>query len=88
MFISVLFSCYTKGMDKAKMIAELNAYGALAIGFLLLLFVIWITALVDVTRRKFDDPSTKVVWALVVVLLHFIGAVIYFAFGRKQGRLP
>jgi 4-amino-4-deoxy-L-arabinose transferase-like glycosyltransferase len=55
---------------------------------LLALFVLWIVALVDVVRRHFPDPNTKLIWVLVVVLAHGIGALVYFAIGKKQGSLP
>ncbi len=50
--------------------------------------VFWIIELVDVARREFPDPNTKIIWILVVVLSHGIGALIYFFVGRSQGWLP
>ena len=48
-------------------------------------FVVWVVALVDVTRRRFQDTNTKLLWVLLVVLLHDLGAVLYLVIGRKQG---
>ena len=50
-------------------------------------FVIWIVALVDVVRRQFLDSTTKLVWVLVIVLAHTLGAIIYLIIGRRQGTL-
>jgi hypothetical protein len=73
-------------------------YPSLAFGFgspvdlfiiflVLLPSVFWIVELIDVLRRSFPEPSFKIVWVLVVVFTHFIGALIYYFVGRKQGTL-
>jgi Phospholipase_D-nuclease N-terminal len=51
-------------------------------------FVLWVIALVDVVRRQFGDPNAKIIWVLVIVLAHGLGAAIYLIVGRKQGSLP
>ena len=50
--------------------------------------VFWILEIVDVTRRQFTDPTTKLVWLLVIVLMHFLGAIVYYFAGKPQGWLP
>jgi hypothetical protein len=50
-------------------------------------FVFWIVELVDAARRQFDDPNMKIVWILVIFFFHFIGALIYYFAGKKQGQL-
>ncbi len=45
---------------------------------------VWIWALVDCLRRDFPEPVHKVVWVLVIILLHFLGAILYLAIGRQQ----
>ena len=61
-------------------------------GFFILLglasFVFWIVELVDVARREFRDPNTKLLWLLLVIFLHGLGAIIYYFAGRPQGWLP
>ncbi len=61
-------------------------------GFIILLslasFVFWIVELIDVCRREFRDPNTKLLWILMVVFLHGLGALIYYFAGRSQGWLP
>ncbi len=61
-------------------------------GFIILLsiasFVFWIVEIIDVARREFAEPNTKIIWLLVVVILHGLGALIYYFAGRPHGWLP
>jgi len=51
---------------------------------LLLIFgVPWIIALVDILRSEFKGNG-KIIWLLVAFFLSFVGAIAYFAIGRKQ----
>ena len=52
------------------------------------LTIFWIVEVVDVARRVFPDQNTKLVWLLVVVLAHGIGALVYYFVGKNQGVLP
>ncbi len=62
---------------------------AIPILFMLLLvaasFIIWIYALIDTATRHFTDPNAKLIWILVIIFTHLIGAIIYLAIGRSQG---
>jgi hypothetical protein len=49
--------------------------------------VLWLVALVDVARRKFAEPNMKLVWLLVIVFAHALGAIVYLIVGRSQGAL-
>ncbi len=49
--------------------------------------IFWLVELIDVVRRRFPEPSTKIIWVLVVIFTHFIGALVYCFVGRKQGTL-
>lgn len=52
-------------------------------GYLLsiLWFVLWIAAIVDCVKS--NNPN-KVVWIIVIILLPFIGSILYFLIGRKS----
>ena len=50
--------------------------------------VFWVVEIIDVARREFTDQTTKLVWLLVVILLHLLGAIIYYFAGKPQGWLP
>ena len=53
--------------------------------FGLLLFAFWIWMLIHaITNRGLSDGE-KIAWVLVVLFLHFLGAVIYFFVGRPKG---
>lgn len=61
-------------------------------GFVILLalasFVFWIVEIIDAARRQWPDPNTKIIWLLVIVLGHSIGAIVYYFAGRPSGWLP
>ena len=49
--------------------------------------IFWIVMLVDAIRRDFSDSTMKIVWVLVIVFTHFVGALVYYFIGRPTGRL-
>ena len=55
--------------------------GVLAVG--LLAFVFWIWMLIDAIKNPRLDGSQRIVWVLVIVFLHALGALIYFVAGRS-----
>lgn len=65
----------------------LGVYGLFMLA-MLAFTVFWIVELVDVARREFPDSNTKIMWLLVVLLAHGIGAIIYHIVGRPQGAIP
>ncbi len=40
-------------------------------------FVFWIAMLIDALQRKMESTE-KIVWVLVIVFLHALGALIYY----------
>ncbi len=44
-------------------------------------FVLWIVALVDCVRG--NNPN-KIVWIIVIILLPFLGSILYFVFGKTS----
>ena len=57
----------------------------LPLGLLSLAFWIWM--LVDAAQNRGLDQTERIVWVIVVALLHFLGAVIYFFAGRPKRKL-
>jgi hypothetical protein len=51
----------------------------------LLLFAFWIWMLIDAIQNKGLTDGEKVGWVLVIVLLHFLGGLLYFFIGRPKG---
>jgi uncharacterized membrane protein YidH (DUF202 family) len=57
----------------------------LPLGLLSLAFWIWM--LIDAAQNRGLDQNERIVWVIVVALLHFIGALVYFFVGRPKRRL-
>jgi hypothetical protein len=43
-----------------------------------------LVTLVDVLIRRFKGRSEKLAWIVVVLLVPFLGAILYFVIGRKN----
>lgn len=54
-------------------------------GLGLALFAFWLWMLIDCIQRDFPGSKDKIIWILVIVLLHWLGALIYFFVGRGKG---
>jgi hypothetical protein len=48
-------------------------------------FAFWIWMLVHAITNKGIGDGEKIAWVLVILFLHFIGALIYFFIGRPKG---
>jgi hypothetical protein len=46
----------------------------------------WIWMLVEVLTRETDEGNSRLIWALVIVFTHWIGALIYLL-ARRQERI-
>ena len=47
----------------------------------------WILMLIECATKEPDTGRTKVVWILILVFTHIIGAAIYFFFVRRPKRI-
>jgi drug/metabolite transporter (DMT)-like permease len=61
----------------------IRQYLPLLIPVVLIELALLIAALVDLIRRE-KTRGPKWVWVLVIVLINFIGPIIYFVAGRKE----
>jgi hypothetical protein len=50
----------------------------------LLCMVFWIWMLIHAIQNKGLTDTEKIVWVLVIALLHFVGALVYFFVGRPK----
>ena len=50
----------------------------------LISFVFWIWMLIDCIQNRNLASNDKLIWVLVVIFLYALGALIYFAVGRRQ----
>jgi hypothetical protein len=51
-------------------------------------FAFWIWMLISAIQNKGLTESEKIAWVLVVALLHFLGALIYFFVGHPKRKSP
>ena len=54
----------------------------------ILLFVFWIWMLISAIQNKGLTEGEKIAWVLVIVLLHFLGALLYFFIGHPKRKTP
>ena len=75
-------------METLVLLAQSDAGRALVGGGVLFLVialiasVVWIWALIDCLTSGMPT-NEKVLWVLVIFFLHLLGAILYFAIGRK-----
>lgn len=55
-----------------------------AAAFTILAFVFWIWMLIDAIQNPRLIGNEKIVWVLVIIFLHALGALIYFLVGRSK----
>lgn len=53
-------------------------------GFALLATVFWILMLVDCATKESSAGNDKLIWVLVILFTHLLGALIYFFIRRPQ----
>jgi hypothetical protein len=58
--------------------------GWLMIGIVLLAFLLPFIVLVDIVRSDFKGPNDKLIRVLIVLVMNFIGSILYLMIGRKQ----
>jgi hypothetical protein len=45
-------------------------------------FPFWVWSVVYIAKKRTKEPTDRVVWLLIVLLLGILGTMLYFAFGR------
>ena len=73
----------------------MELFGTVISGTILLLMIplillelgLLIWALVDCLKRERVKGGNKVVWILVIVLVNFIGPILYLLLGREEDRV-
>lgn len=61
------------------MLMDLEVLAAIILVMIVPLF--WLTTLITALLRKFDNPSEKLVWVIVILFLPFIGAILFWLIG-------
>jgi len=61
-----------------------TSYGLITWQFIILISIgIWIYSLIDILKNSFEK-NDKIIWFLVVLLLPFLGSILYIFIGRKR----
>ncbi len=50
---------------------------------ILLSIALWIYCLIDILKNKFAQ-NDKIIWVLVVILIPFIGSILYLFIGKNK----
>jgi hypothetical protein len=45
---------------------------------------LWIIALIRVIKNEFPGQNEKLIWALLIIFLPFIGTIVYFVVGKAR----
>ncbi len=56
----------------------------LFVGLIIALTIFWILMIVDCATRKKLSDGERVAWILVLVFLHFIGAMVYYLAVKRK----
>lgn len=85
---------YTPIPDAAAAAAAGTAAVGVAIGVMIfwviavgLGFVLFLWALIDCIRRDFPSPNDKILWIVLIILIGWIGPIVYLIVGRKKGTI-
>lgn len=54
----------------------------------LALFAFWIWMLIDAIQNRGLTDNEKIVWVLVIVFLHWLGALLYLVIGHPKRHVP
>lgn len=73
---------------KENVLLYLSGFGAPEIivmfMFVALPAVLWLWAIIDLVKRNFADNATKIIWAIAIIFIPFVGSILYLAVGRSK----
>ena len=72
-------------MESSHAFGFLAGLGVFGLILALLTSLFWLWMIIDCATSSIDGTQ-KIVWLLVIIFLHFIGALVYFFVGRKASR--
>ncbi|MGN6366776.1 MAG: PLDc N-terminal domain-containing protein [Phycisphaerae bacterium] len=53
-------------------------------GLELLGLIFWIMMIIEIVQKEPSEGNDKIIWLLIVILLHWLGALIYFLVRRPE----
>ncbi|MFO8084780.1 MAG: PLDc N-terminal domain-containing protein [Desulfobacterales bacterium] len=65
----------------------MDTFTTIVIGTGIVFFLLTCCAIFDVARKDFGTMKKKALWGFII-LIPFIGPVIYFLIGYKKGKVP
>jgi nitrate reductase gamma subunit len=68
----------------ALIVLEVGAFILAILALVIFTIVFWIRMIIDCAGREFKNPNDKIIWILIIILFHFLGAVIYWAVIKKS----
>ena len=75
-------------MNEVSGSAGVSIIGLLALlvglAFVLACFVFWLWMLIHAIKNKGLTDTEKIMWVLIILFLHVLGALIYFFVGRPK----
>lgn len=51
-------------------------------------FILFLWALIDVIKRQFPNQNDKILWIVLIIVIGWLGPILYLAMGRKKGTMP
>jgi cytochrome c oxidase assembly factor CtaG len=63
----------------------LGGCGLIGLAFVVLSSIFWIWMIVDCATNPRLKDTDKIIWILVVIFLHFPGAVVYYLVAKNRG---
>ena len=61
---------------------------AVIIPIAIALFAFWIWMLISAVQNKGLSEGEKIAWVLVIVFVHWLGALLYFFVGHPKRKMP
>ena len=72
--------------ESAAQINWFSLIAAVSVGLGVLGTIFWVWMLVDCATKEPEEGNSKVVWTIIIVFTHLVGAAIYFFVRRPQRR--
>lgn len=76
-------------MDPVGIVSGLGMLGIFLLVFVfgVLGTIFWIWMLIDCAMKESNQGNDKIIWVAIILVTHFLGALIYFIFRRPQRKM-
>lgn len=71
-------------MNETELLEFLKQYAPLLIPIIIIQYALVFAAIIDLSKQK-TTRGPKILWVFVIVLVNFIGPILYFVIGRDEG---